>query len=44
MFSSGMKEDATGKVQLPDSDPEGWKHYEFVLGKIKHDHAAKIQH
>ena len=35
MFSSGMKEDATGKVQFPDSDPEGWKHStNLSLGKL----------
>ena len=37
MFSSGMNEDedATGKVQFPDSDPEGWKHSTSLsLGKL----------
>lgn len=48
MFSSGMKEGATGKVRFPKGDPEGWTlFYEFispynVLGKMKHDHARKI--
>ena len=48
MFSSGMKEGATGKVRFPKGDPEGWTlFYEFispynVLGKMEHDHARKI--